>query len=619
MSALQKYARFVVLAAIAFMVLLIVPSFNDSTNLPKYSVLFIAAAVGVSILSLPKFGLLEKNNWKTWAPPVFFLIVMFVLALLSDQKYIAFFGNYGRNNGWFQYFGLTTLFLLTAFSFNFNSLTKLFHLLAVLGSIVAFYGFSQSRSIDFLNFADTGSPVVATLGNSNFASAFLGFAAVALFWELFHLKKVSLKALSAMGLLGITHVIYVSNSSQGIFVLLIGALMFIGIKFFSSSKKAIGFYFSMFGFATILGIFGLFQIGPLTKFVYQSSTTYRGDYYRAAWKMFESHPLSGVGIDQFGYYYRSYRDANAAFRLGPSSVVDYAHNVFLQILATGGAFLFFAYLICILFVAFAAIKGLKKFKGDDKVKFGALVSLWFAYQVQTQVSVDQITIAGIGWVLAGAIVALGFNSELITEKASQVKRYATRRRRSVPNSSLVAISLALILVVSSFAWLVPIWRADYYVKVARTLGDNPKNLKLVAFKTLLLKNSIALAPHEIRYKIIASEILANNGDLSESRRILFLALADEPRSHTANEYLAQNYEISGDFKSAISTRDKISLLDPYDTNNWFILGKDLVEIGDYQALDRVIQQVASLSSNSTIVDDLKALLPAASTSKFNGK
>jgi hypothetical protein len=335
--------------------------------------------------------------------------------------------------------------------------------------------------------------------------------------------------------------------------------------------------------------------------------------------MFESHPITGVGIDRFGEYYRSYRDVDAAFRLGPSSVVNYAHNLFLQLLATGGVFLFLAYLACIIVVAFAAKRGLKYFKGDDKSKFGALVSVWFAHQVQTQVSIDQITIAAIGWVSAGAVVALGFNSELIKVKASRPNTYAKNRRGTLPNSTLVSVGLTLVLVVTTFAWLVPIWRADYNVKIVRSVDGNSENLNLQASKKIILLNVIALAPRETRYKIIAGEILGNYGDLSESRRVLLLALNNDPRSYTAHEYLAQNYEISGDFKSAILMRNKISLLDPLDTNNWLLLGKDLAKIGDYQALGKVVQIVAPLSSNSTIVDDLKALLPAASTSKFNGK
>jgi O-antigen ligase len=589
------------------MVLLIVPTFNDSNNIPKYSVLFFAAAFGASVLSIPKFGLLEKKNWKTWAPPLSFLIIMFVMACTSDQRYTAFFGNYGRNNGWFQYLGLTTLFLLTAFSFNLNTLTKFNHLLAILGSTISFYGYFQSRGIDFINFAETSFPVITTLGNANFASTFMGLASIALLWEIFYLKKIHLRLMSLFVLIGTVYVIYVSESSQGLFVLLIGGLVFIGIKFFSSSKKIGMIYFSVFGFVSFLGLLGLFQIGPLTRFVYQPSTTFRGDYYRAAWRMFESRPITGVGIDNFGGHYRTFRDVDAALRLDPNTVANYAHNIFLQQLATGGIFLFLAYSLFILVVARAAIKGLKTFEGENKSKFGALVSLWVGYQVQSQVSIDQITIAAIGWVLAGAVVALGFNSEIINAQVSHPNRNMRRRSGVAADTTLIASGLTLVLVVSSFALLVPIWQAEHKIKIARSLTGNTE--KLLAIRELLLTDSINLVPREVNYKIIASRILANQGDLPESKRLLFLALEDDPRSFTAHDYLAQIYEKSGDIKSAILIRNKISLLDPFNTNNWLLLGKDLAEIRDYQTLQRTIERIAPLAYKSTIVDDLKAFLP----------
>jgi O-antigen ligase len=612
--ALQKRARFIVLTAIALMVLLIVPTFNDSTNIPKYSVLFFAAALGASVLSIPKFGLLEKKNWKTWAPPVFFLSIMLIMALITDLKYTAFFGNYGRNNGWFQYLGLTALFLLTAFSFNFVTLTKLYNLLAALGILVAFYGYLQYQGIDFLDYADTGLPVIATLGNSNFASSFMGFAAIALLWKITDIKSIALKVVLAIIWVGQTYVIYVSQSSQGLFILLIGGLTFIGIKYFTSTKKIGVTYFSLFGAASFLGLLGLFQIGPLTKFVYQASTTYRGDYYRAAWRMFKEHVITGVGIDRYGEYYRTFRDVDAALRLGPSSVANYAHNAFLQLLATGGIILFLAYLVMIVFVALAAVKGLKKFKGNDKALFGALVSLWFAFQVQAQVSIDQITIAAIGWVLAGAVVALGFNSELIADKAFQPNTYAKKRRGPAANSTLVAGGLTLVLVITSFAWLVPIWRADYNIKVARILQGDPGDFNYLAEKKRVALSAVSSAPGEIRYKIIAADALVSSQELELARQQLKDALDMDPKSYEAIGYAAQVYERADLIDEAIKIRIVATNMDPNDTDNWLQLGKLLARVGDYQAVNKVIELVAPLAGKSTIANDLKALLPAVPTS-----
>jgi O-antigen ligase len=596
------------------MVLLIVPTFNDSINIPKYSVLFFAAAFGASILSIPKFGLLEKKNWKTSAPPMLFLSIMLIMALITDHKYTAFFGTYGRNNGWFQYLGLAALFLLTAFSFNFVTLKKFYNLLVILGITVAFYGFLQYKGIDFLNYTDTGLPVIATLGNSNFASSFMGLTAIALLWKITDSKPIFLKIVLAIILLGQIYVINVSQSSQGLFILLIGGLAFLGIRFFTSSKKIGVTFFSIFGVASFLGLLGLFQIGPLTKFVYQTSTTYRGDYYRAAWKMFESSPFTGVGIDRYGEYYRMYRDVDAAFRLGPSSVANNAHNAFLQLLATGGILLFLAYFLMMVLIALAAAKGLKKFKGDEKALFGALIALWSAFQIQAQVSIDQITIAAVGWVLAGAVVALGFNSELISDAAFQPHTYPKQRRGAIENQTLVAGGLSIVLVITSFSWLVPIWRADYNIKKARILQGNPGDFNFLAEKKNLALKAVEGAPGEVRYKLLASVVLFSAKELELARLQLRDALETDPMSYDSVVNAAELYEMVNLTDEAIKTRIVATKMDSKDTDNWLQLGKNLAQVGDFEALKKVIELVEPLKAKSTIADDLRRLLPVVPTS-----
>jgi tetratricopeptide (TPR) repeat protein len=330
--------------------------------------------------------------------------------------------------------------------------------------------------------------------------------------------------------------------------------------------------------------------------------------------MFKSHPFTGVGIDRYGEYYRTYRDVDAALRLGPSSVANYAHNAFLQLLSTGGIILFLAYLVMIVFVALAALKGLKKFTGNEKALFGALVSLWFAFQVQAQVSIDQITIAAIGWVLAGAVIALGFNSELIAEKAFQPNTYAKKRRGAMANSTLVAGGLTIVLVITSFAWLVPIWRADYNIKNARMLQGDPGDFNFLAEKKKLALEAVSSAPGEIRYKIIAADALVVAKELELARQQLKDALDMDPKSYEAIGYAAQVYERADLIDEAIKIRIVATNMDPNDTDNWLQLGKMLARIGDYQAVKKVIELVAPLAGKSTIANDLSALLPAAPTS-----
>ena len=614
MPALQKRARFIVLNTFTLTVLAVVPTFNDSSNLPKYSILFISAALGVSVLSIPKFGLLDIKHWKTWAPPVLFISTMLVMALLTDQKYTAFFGNYGGNQGWLQYLSLATLFILTAFSFNFATLIRFYNVLTVLGVVVAFYGFLQYKGIDFFDYSALQFPVIATLGNSNFASAFMGLAGISLLWKITDVKPILLKILFALFLFGQTYIIYISQSSQGFFVLFIGASIFIGIKFFTSTKRIGAIYFSLLGAACIFGLLGLLQIGPLTKVLYQPSTTYRGDYFRAAWQMFTSHPLTGVGIDRFGANYREFRDVDAALRLGPKVVANYAHNISLQFLATGGFFLFLAYLVMIFFVAAAVFQGLKKFRGNDKALFGALVGLWAAFLIQQQVSIDELGLAATGWVLAGAVVALGFNSELIAEREFQPNRFAKKHRGSMSTSTMVAGSLTIILVVASFACLVPIWRADHNIKVALILQGDLRDYTFLSEKKRLVLKAVSNAPGEITYKILASKVMFSIGDLDLARQYVEDARNQDLRSYDSIGYAAQAYEFENLLDEAIKMRIVATKMDPNDTDNWLQLGKNLAKIGDFQALNKVIELVSQLVDKSTIVNDLKALLPPAPTS-----
>jgi putative inorganic carbon (HCO3(-)) transporter len=614
MPTLHKQARFLVLVAISLLVLVIVPVFNDSTNIPKFSVLIFISAFGIGILSIPKFGLLEKANWLTWAPPLFFLTVMLLLVLINDQKYTAFFGAYGRNNGWFLYLSLTVLFLLTAFSFNFATLKKLFNILITLGLIVTGYGYLQYNDIDFINYITPGNPIIATLGNPNFASALMGFSAIALVWKITEVKKLWQRSIFLLTLLFQGFIIYSSESSQGLFILLIGSVTLIGIKFFTSNKKSAITYFSLFGLASFTGLLGLFQVGPLSRIVYQDSTTYRGDYFRAAWRMFESHPLMGVGIERFGEYYRMYRDVDAAMRLGPRFVTNYVHNVPLQLLSTGGIFLLLAYIAMIIVVAYAAFKGLMKFKGGEKSLFGALISLWLAFQIQTQISVDQVAVAALGWVLAGAIVAIGLNSELIVNKAFRPNTYAHKKRSSNSNTTLVAGGLSLVLLVVSSVSLVPIWKADYTIKQARLLQGDRNDFNFLALKRDLALKAVESAPREVRYKLLASVVLSGAKELELARQQLRDVLELDPRSYEAVIMTAKVYEIAGLTEEAIKTRVTATKMDPNDTDNWLQLGKNFAQLADFEAIKKAIKLVEPLKDKSTIADDLRKLIPVVPTS-----
>jgi hypothetical protein len=117
------------------------------------------------------------------------------------------------------------------------------------------------------------------------------------------------------------------------------------------------------------------------------------------------HPLTGVGMDSYGDWYRRARSEHAATVLpGPNTVTNAAHNVVLDFFAYGGFPLLIAYLGMLLLAAIAAVKVIRRNKSYDSI-FVAMFGAWTCYQVQSLISINQVGLALWGWILTGALIA----------------------------------------------------------------------------------------------------------------------------------------------------------------------------------------------------------------------
>ena len=63
------------------------------------------------------------------------------------------------------------------------------------------------------------------------------------------------------------------------------------------------------GILGFIALMGALQKGPLTKLIYKTSVSLRGEYWQAGWNMAKEFPLTGVGMDSYGDWYRRARDA----------------------------------------------------------------------------------------------------------------------------------------------------------------------------------------------------------------------------------------------------------------------------------------------------------------------
>jgi hypothetical protein len=191
-------------------------------------------------------------------------------------------------------------------------------------------------------------------------------------------------------------------------------------------------YLGSVGVVGIFALMGALQKGPLTSLVYKTSVSLRGEYWQAGINMGNSHPLTGVGMDSYGDWYRRSRDAQALILPGPNTTTNAAHNVFLDVFAYGGYPLFIAYMAFFVMSLIAAIKLTFIQKEFNFVKVGLIVA-WICYQVQALISINQIGLAVWGWVTSGALIAYEFST-----RTAQSESTSKTARKTVKNNPLIS-------------------------------------------------------------------------------------------------------------------------------------------------------------------------------------
>jgi len=180
---------------------------------------------------------------------------------------------------------------------------------------------------------------------------------------------------------------------------------------------------------SILAVMGSLQKGPLS-FIYKTSVSLRGAYWHAGIQMGLSHPLTGVGMDSYGDWYRRARSLNAATVLpGPKTISNAAHNVFIDIFSYGGWPLVGAYILIQILVLRAAIKVIAR-EREFNSTFVAMISAWACYQLQSIISINQIGLALWGWLLGGGLIAYEFYTRNPKTKEETSKSFVSKKVHS---------------------------------------------------------------------------------------------------------------------------------------------------------------------------------------------
>jgi len=396
-----KIFPYVLLVATCGVTLIVNPWTSlDPINLPKMSLLVVCAVLLIPLV-LNKLKLIWAEDRKILI--ILGAALMAVLASVLNSRSSLnqqIWGVWGRNTG-----GLTlvSLFILFAAGYIFSKANGTVYLIVWLqrtSYFVTIYSILQIGKVDPINWSQKAT--VATLGNINFVSAFLGFANATFFVALFDKKSaLSSKINHAFFLLLNLFVIFYSQSIQGLAISAAGFTVWFFFRLLAVAKQTVAYIVLITNLAVgTIVLLGTMGIGPLGRILVQDSVVFRLDYWAAGLEMYRAEPIFGLGIDSYGDYYRQYRTEVAVTRTGPGRVSNTAHNVFIDWASGGGTVLIVPILLLILLGLYRNWRTLLS-APNNQIALNVLVVLvgWIVF---LSISINQIGVTVWGFVFLGA-------------------------------------------------------------------------------------------------------------------------------------------------------------------------------------------------------------------------
>jgi hypothetical protein len=457
---------------------------------------------------------------------------------------------------------------------------------------------------DFASWDNPYNAVIATVGNPNFASALMAIFSVLAFSTLF-VKSFSttFKMLAIICIAMSVTAIVSSDSRQGLVALAFAVAFFSSIYFYSSRRKLGWIVIFLSALFSTLAIAGMLQKGPLVTLLYKASVSIRGYYWDAAIEMFRNYPLTGVGFDHYGYYFKELRSVEYPLRYGFDITSTNAHNTFLQMFSTGGLFLGLSYLLLAISTLVLGLKLVRDSDSNQRVLSLGLLSAWIAFQAQSVISIDNIGISVWGWLLTGAIFGLSSRKELQKNLIEQSKSSKMDKNR-ITILPLIISTVVLIPVLILSVLLMRIESNTYMARnalesyVSQTDKNSAVSLQLLRLldqhSSYVLESRIA----DPNYKISIAFNLFNSGKKQESIQVANELANNNPRNLYILDAVALLSRELKDPTAEIQIRKKIEKLDPWNGKNYLQLMILYKAAGDLTRAQLMLDKILSFAPDT---------------------
>jgi len=513
----------------------------DPMNMSRLTILIIFSSVNI-------FALLRSDIFKKIKYYKVIILLSFgfmawslISSTLSKANLTdAFYGATGRQTGILAYISFVIILLMNLNNSGRKLNSSLLLSLIYVGYINSSYGLLQALNMDLFDWINPYSPVFGLFGNPNFHSSFTGITATAAFSMLLkELNKIKFIVIYGSYIPLALFNIYKSQSQQGLLVLLAGTSVVLFLWLRSSKLQMLNHFYIVIWLTGVAAvILDILQKVPWKSILYKESVSYRGDYWRAGWQMTLDNPIKGVGLDAYRDNFRSYRDQVAANR-NPNTMVDSAHNVFIDISSAGGLTLFLIYLAILFSALISALKVIKRDHAFNPA-FAGIFGCWVAYLAQSVISINQIALAVWGWALTGAIIGY----EISTRRESQQTVVRQKEFGWLNISSGVILGLVIAL---------PLFIADAQFRSTIKSGD-----------VVRIQQSVEKWPQSVIRMTLAAKILREGGFAEQALEISSKAIVLFPDNFEAWQELYSNPNTREEIR--LKAKGMMKKLDPLNPN-----------------------------------------------------
>ena len=515
--------------------------------------LFIVLGGLIGILTLKRFKNVVQIS-KSGIVLLLFFALWSIVVIISSKSDIPqqIYGVYGRNTGVALYFGLAVLAFIASSIKTKELSSKIVWGLLVAGLISTAFGTMQNFNLDILSWNVSGREINGLFGNSNFHSSFLGISSIAVLTLIIFPSTLKCRKSLLVGffVLSVWN-IYVSNSIQGFFVLIVGVTVILYFKIPQHLNKS--FRLIYVTFIMIVGTFsslGLFGSGPLAGILRFKTIEVREFYWSSGIAMVKNSLVFGSGFDTYGDLYRLFRSPSSTVEFGPDLVSNAAHNVFIDLAVNGGLPLLGAYILLIAFTFKRAITIIRRKKELDPF-FLSIFASWIGYLSQLFVSMNQVSLAIWGWLLMGAIIGY--------EKTTRDPQVLTLKGTSLKSKSDFGLDPSLSMRFLGGALIGSLFILPPFLGEAKfrsaLQSSNAEKIKIAALSW----------PRNPVFMVKATEIFRDNRLEKDALEMGLRTVEQFPKSIYAWRTLLSIEKLDLDLKE--KARAKLRELDPLIKNN----------------------------------------------------